>query len=834
MAVVIASSHSPVMSSSEQPRTPSPAPKQGETVVSADGASEIATSSVAATDPNVVTSKRNSDPGFFDTHLRACPAEALKKIQRKKLITRLVSDIGKANEEVDMYAPLTSLLSEISKTVFTTCISSNKSKKSRPRFQNEREIEFLNHSSCPLAQFPVGEPDVKPDVVGVFKLPPNQHFVIHHDGTYREIPCHRVETFVEAKTERDRAKGLPQAGSYIYHMLQCRPDRPGYYGLTVTPKYFKVLYGCPTGLVSSELTPWTEVEKLCAYVYSLYDPPTGHILHDRTVTWQEPKATLFGRPSWTITTKRPSGVDSSSEDSEAGEDDVYVYRGAELIFLGYPFGRRTTIFRVRREGYPPVIIKEYFVGSGRRFEESDLLSHIHAQGFVPGVVRAATAETVVSEGEAIIFHNASTSETRTKRRIVLVDAGVDLEYAKSVNDLLKVAYDALEIHRSVARHRRVLHRDMSLFNILMYPTSCECDEGDWCDFLPPLIDEVLTGQRLPNDKRNPHSLVIDFDHSAKLDVTENTVEVFEELQFRTGTPMYIARAVVVTAELPSSAFATQFEQMPVLSAKARALYVKAHGEERYIKYCDDPDGDTYHGGTRPPVNDVDDLIELASRTVFYHRWRYDAESVFWTLYSVLLRVLPVGAVDTAKTASMLKKNWTDFKSHTIPDADDTDGYNDNRIKLFANGRQAFKSAFLPKMQDVAELLYEMGKHVLPSYALMSRPPPHDDHLHEALQRLILEYLVTHEGDPIPLTPGVLRAAAAKAVKQDGLEVGTYGDKSKTGTQGNGKKRTRDEAQGPQRQSSRKSGGTELTRPREDDPPTLRGLLPGNALGGGNA
>ncbi|KAI0657469.1 hypothetical protein C8Q70DRAFT_889273, partial [Cubamyces menziesii] len=606
-----------------------------------------------------------------------------------------------------------------------------------------------------------------PDLVGVFKLPVTQHFSLHTDGTYREVPYHRVETIIEAKTEHDRAKARPQAASYIYHMLQGHPDRPAYYGLSVTPKYFQVLYGSPTGLVSSELTPWTEVGKLCAYIYSLYDPPAGHILHDRTVTWQEPRATLFGRPSWTITTTRPSRADPSSDDPESGEDDVYVYRGAELIFLGYPFGRRTTIFRVRREGYPPVIIKEYFLGSGRRFEESDLLAQIHARGFVPGVVRAVTAETVQSDGDAIVFRNASTSETRTKRRIVMVDAGVDLEYAKSVNDLLKVAYDALEIHRAVARHRRVLHRDMSLFNILMYPTSCECDEGEWCDFLPPLIDEVLTGERLPDDKRKPSALVIDFDHSAELDVTENTVEVFEELQFRTGTPMYIARAVVVLAELPSSAFAVEFEKMPALSAKARALYIKAHGEERYTQYCDDPNGNTYHGGTRPHVSAVDALIELANKTVFYHRWRYDAESVFWTLYSVLLRVLPLNAVDTAKTASRLKKNWTDFKSHTIPDVDDTEGYNDNRMRLFTGGKLVFKSAFLPKMQDVADLLYEMGKHVLPSYALMSKPPPHEDHLHEALQRLILEYLVTHEDDPIPLTPGVLRAAAAEAVEKDG-------------------------------------------------------------------
>ena len=201
----------------------------------------------------------------------------------------------------------------------------------------------------------------------------------------------------------------------------------------------------PIGFVTSNLIPWTEIDKLCAYIYSLYDPPAGHILYDRTITWQEPKASLFGAPSWTITVKSPVQCDESSSDSsDTQETEEHIYRGAELIFLGYPFGRRTTIFRVRRDGFPPVIIKEYYLDSGRHFEESDLLSHIHAEGYVPGVVRAVSAETVESDGVPILFCNPSNSGTRTKRRIVLADAGVDLEYAKSVNDILKAAYDVLE------------------------------------------------------------------------------------------------------------------------------------------------------------------------------------------------------------------------------------------------------------------------------------------------------------------------------------------------------------------------------------------------------
>ncbi|KAI0657487.1 hypothetical protein C8Q70DRAFT_1055661 [Cubamyces menziesii] len=255
----------------------------------------------------------------------------------------------------------------------------------------------------------------------------------------------------------------------------------------------------------------------------------------------------------------------------------------------------------------------------------------------------------------------------------------------------------------------------------------------------------------PDGKRKRRTLVIDFDHSVELDVTENSVEIPEELQFRTGTPMYVARAVVASAKQTDSIFSLYFKRMPTLSAKAKALYMKAHGEQCYAQRCNDPEGNAYHGGVRPLVSDPQDLAGANKKTLFHHRWRHDAESVFWMFFSVLLRVLPAGATETEGTSDRI--------SSRTPDT-------------------------LREMQAVAKLLFNMARHVLPSYALMSsQPPPHNDHLHEALQSLILEYLVTHQGGAIPLTPGILRATTAEAVEKDGREVDTYGDESKTDTQG---------------------------------------------------
>ena len=97
--------------------------------------------------------------------------------------------------------------------------------------------------------------------------------------------------------------------------------------------------------------------------------------------------------------------------------------------------------------------------------------------------------------------------------------------------------------------------------------------------------------------------------------------------------------------------------------------VAAHGEERYNRY-NDGEG-TYHGGVRPSTElKHEDLDKLANSVPFYHRWEYDAESVFWTLYSVLLRVTPQGAQFSTAAQRKLSKMWEKLSRHTIEDDDD--------------------------------------------------------------------------------------------------------------------------------------------------------------------
>ncbi|KAI0772799.1 hypothetical protein BD413DRAFT_34303 [Trametes elegans] len=729
MAVVIASSHChSTMPSNEPLRTPSRAQAQGATVASSGVLSETQESIVVQYNPTAQDD--TVDETFFTQHLTGCPQEVIEKAMKLKDVRPNLNTIMRAKgKEQELYGPIADLLTAISGQVFESLPTNLKA-----RVPSSKPIVFLDHHTSRPTHFPIDSPDDKPDIIGAFAI--DHGFEDDSRGITKGIPYHRVETIVEAKAIYGK-DGKAQAARYAYRVQQARPDRPGFYCLSVKPQHFQVVYSSPCGLEVSEHTSWEEVDKLCAYIYSLYVPPAGHFLYDRTITWKESRHNELGAPTWTV---------------KAGGK---VYKGAELIFLGNPWRRRTMIFRAPVPGHTPAIIKEYYHSSDRRYKEDKLLQHAHAEGSMPGLVRSVWGDAVKYDRDhELAFTDGKT--TKTKRRLVLVDMGYKLECAKSINDLLMTAYDVLEVHRTLVRERSILHRDMSLFNILMYPKWSSWPEvqalGHYKDH-PALIDEVLAGKSTDPDKRMARCLLIDLDNGAMIDDGDPDVTQ-DELGFRTGTPMYIARAVAA-GEVVSEAYTSKYKRMPLLSGKALELYLATHGEDRYNRYNDNES--TFHGGIPPDAGYVDDnfdqeLGEVADTLPFYHRWEYDAESVYWTLFSVLIRVLPEDAEFSPGAQQNLAQQWTRLASHTISDTPNSD----SRPPILQITKMShICPLFAKSMHDVALMLLKMSAQVAPSYALMPQLPPHDDHLHEAMQRLILDYLVTHLDNPIPLT-GELR------------------------------------------------------------------------------
>ncbi|KAM5545933.1 hypothetical protein V8D89_000059 [Ganoderma adspersum] len=217
----------------------------------------------------------------------------------------------------------------------------------------------------------------------------------------------------------------------------------------------------------------------------------------------------------------------------------------------------------------------------------------------------------------------------------------------------------------------------------------------------PFIDDMLQGRRpsrlrLENEDDTPH----------------------DELTARTGTPKYIARSVCL-------------------------------GTEHYERYNEKEtaQGMLMHGGLPPRTEEIEEI-----GPEFYHRPEHDVESVFGTMFAVLARAQPASGPQEEYVLAVLRNVWTDFDTHEI--TSDPDESQDKRDVIFGLIRSRWREMFapFPAMRDVADLLFNVSRQVRSEYALwewVHEPEP--DHLHEAVQRLIFQYLVDHPDD-IALDP----------------------------------------------------------------------------------
>ncbi len=207
--------------------------------------------------------------------------------------------------------------------------------------------------------------------------------------------------------------------------------------------------------------------------------------------------------------------------------------------------------------------------------------------------------------------------------------------------------------------------------------------------------------------------------------------------------MYIARSVALGRVLDWP-YTFNGRPMPTLESAALDLYVKAHGRERYERYNDKDE--TFHGGQLPK-----DPYEIKC-PAFRHRPEHDVESVFWALFTALLRAQPKGAPLEQWASSAVDNAWNILRQHTIPENTEA-AEAENRHRILQWIPREWQSLFSPVMRDIAVLMHKITQQVACEYALWDgQNAMHIDHLHEAVQRLILQYLVDHRDQPIPLDP----------------------------------------------------------------------------------
>ena len=187
--------------------------------------------------------------------------------------------------------------------------------------------------------------------------------------------------------------------------------------------------------------------------------------------------------------------------------------------------------------------------------------------------------------------------------------------------------------------------------------------------------------------------------------------------------------------------------MPKLSEDAQALYEKAWGLDTYQRYNDN-DNDKFHGrklreGARAENNTF-------AEEPFFHRADHDVESMFWSLFTTLLRASPKSdsIVDTTRDQKRFEEVWTLLNDHTITRETDS---RDQGICLAAFSPFYFERILHPELHFLAPMMRQLAQQIAPEYAFLQSFPC-VEHLHEAMRRILLQTIVEMGDKDVELDP----------------------------------------------------------------------------------
>ncbi|KAJ8519584.1 hypothetical protein ONZ45_g3491 [Pleurotus djamor] len=533
---------------------------------------------------------------------------------------------------------------------------------------------------------------------------------------------HHIISAFEEKTLSDYRDGPTQCATYLGLLNQARPDLVTVLGVAISPLGYVIQCSNPSGMDSSKVFAWKELKPLISYVYTLYDPAEPHLHFDTTVRLSR-GVSIDAAPRWDVTS---GGT---------------TYVGCEVRMVGDPWHRMSWV--VVSPSDPPYIIKDSYPSRDSSFGEGELYDTLHDAGFVLGFADVVNYHEVESHGFAITVE--ADGYTRTKTRIVLATSGDVLYKCPTVVTFINIMYDVLEAHRFAVKNRNILHRDISIGNILINPKQARDIQNIYKGAdRPKFISEVFSGKyseslaliidldnaapynRIADSHDDPSSVNAQDQQEAQDLSQEDSLDLAHE---RTGTPKYIARSVAVGRVL--------FEQiptlqLPTLSGDALAAYKAAYENSGdSLRFLED-DEETIHGSHYDQTKSrrYKKNIPLA-RADYRHEPRHDAESVFWCILAFLLRSLPKNAKKDVNNEGF-NDFWRCLSNHEI------DKFNrlDSRKEVFFPIEWA--EILHEDLAPLADLIVELVDQVQPEYALLE-PSPDICHLHEALQRILFKY-----------------------------------------------------------------------------------------------
>ncbi|KAI0283320.1 hypothetical protein BGY98DRAFT_720026 [Russula aff. rugulosa BPL654] len=508
-----------------------------------------------------------------------------------------------------------------------------------------------------------------------------------------------------ASVGESRADQKQHAFSYLHCLLLARPDLYVAQGLLLSSlrrRQVTFLFGIGGEGIRQFDVKWDDQDLnklLYAFIYRLYEP--GDFADPSYIKTEFDKETTA---KYTIEITYPGGTKECP--------------GFYSIYARNPFATRTHVLsnpNFKFEDNDLTILKDQFCRVERRFEELTILNeYVHKPEGVPGVVVAAYGKQI----------KPPLSEERCKHRLGLRESGSHFMSIPTLSKVLETLFDVLEVLRYLRLYRGVLHRDISSGNVLFVedssnrslpPNSVSVPPGQEAETngLPLCYAKYLLGKS--DNPLETSMLLVDFNVAEHLEPETSVKQIH-----RTGTPMFIARAVERGEHLPPVyALVPEIPNYP-------DPYAKVH-----------PDRVKIFPGLKEEIIINPKRFHDKSQKSQPERWRHelehDTESVFWLLLNWAMVVQPENC--PKETIDLL--SWLGLTGKF----DDRDSLVHRFTNYMpTNLTHSFYKPLQPLIKDLAAIL------VIDSHWLKAPDPRKDTfYVTEAFQRLILKFMIENRG-----------------------------------------------------------------------------------------
>ncbi|EJD48067.1 hypothetical protein AURDEDRAFT_183791 [Auricularia subglabra TFB-10046 SS5] len=682
-----------------------------------------ASSSVASSSRSSCASDTDGTSILEDHDVNEVPADVFDKIfyspsvsdtrgqpfELNQRVSPAVSQLGAAK---DLVTSTGNVLTRIMNLYESSCC---------PRA--ETRVKFVQHSQTALLHHPDKScvNSARPQLVAV-----TEPIALSYDRdvkarsnrrTKAEPPAiawHHVLAGVLVNDGYDEHQFVDQIIDFLGALNQARPDLPGCFSLTATRTACRLWWSDAAGIYATPRLAWDDPatpSRLLNLVHRLHHP----LAVDSTISLESMTKRLARydqKPVWHV------------EDGLGG-----VYRAEHVISVGKPWTRKNWVAAATEhrsgeaQSFAPcsrVVIKDSFpLIENEAFVEDSILEHLHGAGVIPGICSPILSFLVANDGDHVrsIEVPVSGPKPRRKHRLVMRGDGDDIYQCPSVLRFIMMMYDVLEVLRYTHEQRGVLHRDISLRNVLHASSGTEQSSG--CKF----ASQVLA-HKYPelSASPSPACVLIDFDNA----VWEGRSPESAKRQ-SVGTPAFVARNVSKEFRIASSPPAWP---IPELVGSAKECYVRQIGQQAY-------------DARSRLLNSGQIALGPAPAERAMHRPHHDAESCFWVTGHFLLTALPKSA-NRDNDPTRADRIVAMLESNRVGD------FLDSRMHVLELRAADWAQFLHPGLRSLGELMFSLAEVVRPCFDLFQPPPP-PYHLHEAMQRVLLqEACRLLDNDPLPL------------------------------------------------------------------------------------